>query len=83
MLEAMACGCPVAAFAEAAPLQVIAQGSGGVVSHDLAQACRGALRLDRRLVRQSAVRRSWSAIARDLLGALVPIRGRARAAVPR
>jgi glycosyltransferase involved in cell wall biosynthesis len=72
MLEAMACGCPVAAFPVAGPLNVVAAGVSGELNEDLRQACRGALLLGRERVREAALKRSWRAIAQDLVAALVP-----------
>jgi glycosyltransferase involved in cell wall biosynthesis len=74
MLEAMACGCPVAAFPEAGPSTVVTPGVSGVLDKDLRVACRAALQLDRRMVRAEALKRSWRAIAQELIAALVPIR---------
>ncbi|MFX5522445.1 glycosyltransferase, partial [Acinetobacter baumannii] len=47
MLEALACGVPVAAFAVPGPLDVLQQGVTGVMHEDLGEACRQALALDR------------------------------------
>ncbi len=46
MLEALACGVPVAAFAVPGPLDVLQQGVTGVMHEDLGEACRQALALD-------------------------------------
>ncbi|HEX4598228.1 MAG TPA: glycosyltransferase family 1 protein [Burkholderiaceae bacterium] len=73
MLEAMACGCPVAAYPVTGPIDVVTQGVSGALDDDLRQACLRALQLPRAQVRQDAVRRSWLTIARDLLSVLVPI----------
>ncbi|ARP96933.1 glycosyltransferase family 4 protein [Bordetella genomosp. 13] len=73
MLEAMACGAPVAAFRSEAPIAVVRQGLTGFLDDDLARACRGALELDRNAVREHALTRTWDAIARDLLAAFVPL----------
>jgi glycosyltransferase involved in cell wall biosynthesis len=73
MLEAMACGCPVAAYPVTGPIDVVTQGVSGALDDDLRQACLRALQLPRAQVRQDAVRRSWLTIARDLLAVLVPI----------
>jgi len=73
MLEAMACGTPVAAFRSEAPIAVVNQGLTGCLDDDLARACRGALELDRAAVRDHAVTRTWDTIARDLLDVLVPL----------
>lgn len=72
MLEAMACGCPVAAFPVTGPLNVVTPGVSGVLDEDLARACRQALALDRDLVRAEALKRSWRKIAEDLMSAFVP-----------
>ena len=77
MLEAMACGTPVAAFRSEAPLAVVQPGVTGCLDEDLAHACREALSLDRHAVRAHALTRSWDAIASDLLAALAPLTPRA------
>jgi glycosyltransferase involved in cell wall biosynthesis len=77
MLEAMACGTPVAAFRSEAPLAVVTPGATGFVDEDLGHACRAALSLDRHAVREHALTRSWDAVASDLLAALVPLDGTA------
>jgi glycosyltransferase involved in cell wall biosynthesis len=80
MLEAMACGTPVAAFRSEAPLAVVTQGVTGFLDEDLAHACRSALSLDRHAVREHALTRSWDSVAATLLAALVPLDGSARGA---
>jgi len=75
MLEAIACGTPVAAFPSEAPRAVVEPGVTGMLDEDLAQACRRALGLDRAAVRQAALGYTWDAIAQSLLQALVPLRG--------
>ncbi|HEX4584510.1 MAG TPA: glycosyltransferase family 1 protein [Burkholderiaceae bacterium] len=73
MLEAMACGCPVAAYPVTGPVDVVTPGVSGILDEDLQRACQQALQLSRAQVRATAVSRSWTAIARDLLSVLVPI----------
>ncbi|OZI20877.1 alpha-mannosyltransferase [Bordetella genomosp. 9] len=73
MLEAMACGTPVAAFRTDAPLAVLEEGVTGCLRDDLRDACLRAQGLDRERVRQHALTRTWDAIATDLLNALVPL----------
>ena len=51
MIEALACGVPVAAFPVPGPLDVIEQGVTGVLHDDLAAAVRSALNLDRACLR--------------------------------
>lgn len=46
LLEAMACGVPVAAYPVTGPIDVVLEGKTGVLDHDLRQAVLGALKLD-------------------------------------
>jgi glycosyltransferase involved in cell wall biosynthesis len=73
MLEAMACGCPVAAFPVTGPIDVITPGVTGAMYEDLRVACEQALVLPRPAERGAAASRSWSIIARDFLGVVRPI----------
>jgi glycosyltransferase involved in cell wall biosynthesis len=73
MVEAMACGTPVAAFPVAGPLDVIADSGAGVMHDDLRVACLQALRLPRDRARKRAEQFSWSAATDQLLSALQPI----------
>lgn len=59
MLEAMACGVPVAAFPVTGPVDVVRHGETGILDEDLAVAIRGALRLDGRACREHALQRTW------------------------
>ncbi|TDR76658.1 glycosyltransferase family 4 protein [Paludibacterium purpuratum] len=65
LLEAMACGTPVAAFPVAGPLDVVGDSGAGVLRDDLRQACLEAMQLDRQHVRAVAERFSWQAAARQ------------------
>lgn len=67
MLEALACGTPVAAFPVAGPLDVLQASVTGVMDEDLAQACRAALQLDRATCAEQAARQSWRASALEFL----------------
>ncbi len=78
ILEALACGTPVAAFPVTGPLDVLA-GTGdsvGAVDHDLRAAALRALRADRNACRAHAERFSWRACAEIFLSHLVPLGGR-------
>nr|WP_100549098.1 MULTISPECIES: glycosyltransferase family 1 protein [unclassified Pseudomonas] len=72
MLEALACGTPVAAFPVAGPLDVLQQGLSGVMAEDLQVACMDALELDRKRCAELAAAQSWRASALEFL-ALQPL----------
>ena len=59
MIEAMACGTPVAAYPCQGPLDVIDEGVTGCMNDDLKQAVSDALTLDRIRVWQASSRWSW------------------------
>jgi 1,2-diacylglycerol 3-alpha-glucosyltransferase/glucuronosyltransferase len=59
MLEAMACGVPVAAFPVTGPVDVVRNGETGVLDEDLGRAARGALSVDGRMCREHALAHSW------------------------
>jgi len=63
MLEAMACGTPVAAFPVTGPRDVVCHGVTGALSDDLGHAVRRALNLDRGACRAYAESQSWRLIA--------------------
>ncbi|WP_339409923.1 glycosyltransferase family 4 protein [Pseudomonas sp. EA_35y_Pfl2_R5] len=67
MLEALACGTPVAAFPVAGPLDVLRPGVSGIMSEDLRAACLAALNLDRARCAGLAARQSWRASALEFL----------------
>lgn len=73
MIEASACGVPVAAFPVPGPLDVIEPEVTGVLNADLASAIRGALRLDRRVCAERAAGFSWDAATSEFLAGLAPI----------
>ncbi|GAC1452197.1 MAG: hypothetical protein PVSMB6_03570 [Steroidobacteraceae bacterium] len=81
MIEALACGVPVAAFPVPGPIDVIEQGVTGVLHQDLAVAITSALRLDRRVCASRAAGFSWEAASAQFLAGLAPIAQTARATV--
>jgi glycosyltransferase involved in cell wall biosynthesis len=80
MLEAMACGTPVAAFPVEGPVDVIADSSAGVMHEDLGVAVRQALSIDRREPPKRAAKFDDATVARQFLGMLAEIKPDARAA---
>lgn len=65
LLEAMACGTPVAAFPVTGPIDVVGSRSVGILDNDLQQACVAALELDRQGVRAFAAEHSWEKTTRQ------------------
>ena len=83
LLEALACGLPVAAYPVQGPFDIIEQGVSGVLDEDLGAAVRGALRLSRAACVAHARRYSWAAASADFLRYLAPLKaiGDGRAAI--
>lgn len=79
MLEAMACGTPVAAYPVAGPLDVVAPrgdaDDGGVLHDDLRTAALRALDIPRAAARRRALQFDWSAVCAQFISHLVPARG--------
>lgn len=72
LLEAMACGTPVAAFPVRGPIDVVKDPSAGILNEDLREAALTALGLDRGDVRRYAERYSWERSTRQFASHLVP-----------
>lgn len=72
LLEAMACGCPVAAYPVTGPIDVIGMDGPGALRDDLKEACLAALTIDRTEVRRFAERYSWAAASQQFLTHLHP-----------
>lgn len=64
MLEALACGAPVAAFPVPGPVDIVTTPRIGVLDEDLRAACLGALKLSREHCRHQALRYTWPESAR-------------------
>lgn len=73
LLEALACGLPVAAYPVQGPLDIIVDGVCGALDEDLGRAVTRALRLTRADCLAHASRYSWRSATRDFLSYLAPI----------
>jgi len=74
LLEAMACGLPVAALPVAGPLDVIGNSGAGVLDWDLRAAAMAALDIPREICRAHATRFSWRTSTEQFLSHVVPMR---------
>ena len=72
MLEAMACGTPVAAFPVAGPLDVLGDSDGGVMHEDLREAALRALTVPRAHALARAHQFDWHAVCEQFIAHLVP-----------
>jgi len=72
LLEALACGVPVAAYPVTGPEHIVEHGVTGYLAEDLEGAARAALGLDPAECRAAALRRSWRECTEAFLGHLAP-----------
>lgn len=70
LLEAMACGLPVAAYPVTGPIDVLGDSNAGVMREDLREACLAALDIDRAAARAHAEKFSWRAATEQFLSHL-------------
>ncbi len=73
LLEALACGLPVAAFPVTGPIDVLADGPAGAMNEDLREACLDALKITRTDARAWAERFSWRAASEQFASHLRPL----------
>ena len=74
LLEAMACGLPVAAFPISGPLDVIGNSNAGILDSNLKEACKKALLIPRKVPREYAKKFSWESTSKTFESYLVSIR---------
>ena len=74
LLEALACGLPVAAYPVTGPLDVIGDSSAGALDHDLRAACLRAVGLKREDAVRHSRRYSWRTATEQFVGHLHPRR---------
>ena len=73
MLEAMACGVPVAAFPIHGPLDVVGDSAAGVLDDNLATAINKAVGIEAQICRNRALEFSWDQSVQEFCHNLVPI----------
>jgi glycosyltransferase involved in cell wall biosynthesis len=71
LLEALACGLPVAAFPASGPKDVLTDPACGVLNEDLQAAALQALKLPRGAAREHALRYSWENSAKEFIDNIV------------
>lgn len=71
LLEAMACGVPVAAYPVTGPIDVVQDNKTGALRENLAEAVKEALKLDGGTCREYAIGKSWQACAQQFAAYLV------------
>lgn len=72
MLEALACGVPVAAYPVAGPRDIIEDGVSGALDGDLQKAVKRALKIAPKAARARALQFTWKKAARQFAGYLTP-----------
>jgi glycosyltransferase involved in cell wall biosynthesis len=76
LLEAMACGVPVAAYPVTGPVDLVQNGKTGILDHDLRQAVLGALQLDPADCVAYAQQHSWGKWTERFASLLEPFKER-------
>ena len=74
IMEALACGLPVAAFPVQGPRNLVLHGQTGILDHDLQRAALQALGLQKNACREQALHWSWKHCAHVFLEQIEPLR---------
>jgi len=74
LLEALACGLPVAALPVPGPLDVVADSRAGALDWDLRAAAMAALSIPSEICRSHAERFNWQTSIQQFLSHVVPVR---------
>jgi glycosyltransferase involved in cell wall biosynthesis len=72
LLEALACGLPIAAYPVTGPIDIVQPGITGILSENLAGAAEQALKLNAKDCRDYALHHTWDAATQQFLANLVP-----------
>jgi glycosyltransferase involved in cell wall biosynthesis len=73
LLEAMACGLPVAAYPVTGPIDVIGNSESGALRENLEDACIAALKIPRKVAREHAEKFSWKRATEQFVQHLKPV----------
>ena len=73
LLEALACGTPVAAYPVTGPIDVLGNSPAGAMNEDLRVACLSALKIPREVARAHAEKFSWKAASEQFAEHLKPV----------
>ena len=76
LLEAMACGLPVAAYPVTGPIDVLGKSNAGAMHEDLRETCLQALKIPRERAREHAEKFSWRAATEQFESHLKPVPNR-------
>ena len=74
MLEALACGIPVADYPVRGPIDIVKQGATGYLDEDLVDAITRALAIDSAECREFALSCTWAHSVQYFLNNLVPVK---------
>lgn len=74
LIEALACGVPVAAYPLPGPIDIVTDSAVGALDENLGRAARAALGKDSEACRRHALRYTWAETARILHESLAPLR---------